>query len=86
MDSIFIQLQGKDRLVIEMFGLVKFFKLKMKQFSIQLLQGEIGHFLTCLRHIPKNKHNILGKRYASKINLLVEEFNKRFVLFKEDKL
>ena len=48
----------------------------MKLFSIQLLQGEMGHLSTCLKQIPQNKHKTLGKRYASQINLLMDELNK----------
>ena len=46
----------------------------------------MGHFLTCLKHIPQNEHKTLGKRYASQINLLMEELNKRFALSKDEEL
>jgi len=72
LNDLNIQLQWKDRLVFEMFGLVKSFKLKIKLFSIQLLQGEIGHFSTCLKYIPQNKHDILGKRL--RCNLIKDLF------------
>jgi len=46
----------------------------------------MGHFVACLKHIPRNKLKTLETRYASQINILMEEFNKRFVLFKDYEL
>ena len=44
------------------------------------------HLMACLKHIPKNKLKTLETRYRSQINLLMEEFNKRFILFKDEEL
>ena len=44
----------------------------------------MGHFSTCLKHIPENEHKTLGKRYANQINLLMDELNKRFALSKDE--
>ena len=39
-----------------------------------------------MKHISQNKLKTLEKRYASQINLSMEEFNKRFILFKDEEL
>jgi hypothetical protein len=67
-----------------MFAAVKAFKMKLKLFRSQLPKGEMCHFPTCAQCIPQRKHTELGEEYAKQIGLLIEEFDRRLTLSKED--
>ncbi|CAM5094862.1 unnamed protein product, partial [Eretmochelys imbricata] len=63
---------------------VKAFKIKLKLFRSQLSKGEMCHFPTCAQSIPQHKHATLGAKYAKHTNLLIEEFDRRLTLSKEE--
>ncbi|CAM4604779.1 unnamed protein product [Lepidochelys kempii] len=42
------------------------------------------HFPTCAKRIPQHKHAELEEKYAKHINLLIEEFERRLTLSKEE--
>jgi hypothetical protein len=42
------------------------------------------HSPTCAQRIPQSKHAELGEEYAKQIGLLIEEFDRRLALSKED--
>jgi hypothetical protein len=67
-----------------MFAAVKGFCVKLKCFRSQLAKVEMCHFPTCAQHIPQCKHAELGEEYAKKMGLLIEEFDRRLTLFKEE--
>uniref|UniRef100_A0A8C3SKW3 SPIN-DOC-like zinc-finger domain-containing protein n=1 Tax=Chelydra serpentina TaxID=8475 RepID=A0A8C3SKW3_CHESE len=73
LNDLYIQLQGKNQLIFQMCAAVKAFKMKLKLFGSQLSKGEMCHFPTCL-----------GEKYARQINLLIEEFDRRLTLSKEE--
>jgi hypothetical protein len=58
--------------------------MKLKIFRSQLPKGETCHFPTCAQHIPQHKHTELGEKYAMKIDDLIEEFDRRLTLPKEE--
>uniref|UniRef100_A0A674JUH9 SPIN-DOC-like zinc-finger domain-containing protein n=1 Tax=Terrapene triunguis TaxID=2587831 RepID=A0A674JUH9_9SAUR len=84
LNDLNIQLQGKNQLIFQMCAAVKAFKMKLKLFRSQLSKGEMCHFPTCAQRIPQNKHAELGEKYAKHINLLIEEFDRRLTLSKDD--
>ncbi|KAG6926376.1 GTF2I repeat domain containing 2 [Chelydra serpentina] len=84
LNDLNIQLQGKNQLIFQMCAAVKAFKMKLKLFRSQLSKGEMCHFPTCAQHIPPHKHVELGEKYAKNTNLLIEEFDRRLTLSKED--
>uniref|UniRef100_K7FWM9 SPIN-DOC-like zinc-finger domain-containing protein n=1 Tax=Pelodiscus sinensis TaxID=13735 RepID=K7FWM9_PELSI len=84
LNDLNIQIQGKNQLIFQMCAAVKAFKMKLKLFRSQLSKGEMCHFPTCAQHIPQHKHAKLGEKYAKQINLLIEDFDRRFTLYKEE--
>ncbi|XP_043400744.1 EPM2A-interacting protein 1-like [Chelonia mydas] len=58
--------------------------MKLKLFRSQLSKGEMCHFPTCAQHIPQHKHAELEEKYAKHVNLLIEEFDGRLTLSKEE--
>uniref|UniRef100_A0A674I7K9 SPIN-DOC-like zinc-finger domain-containing protein n=1 Tax=Terrapene triunguis TaxID=2587831 RepID=A0A674I7K9_9SAUR len=84
LNDLNIQLQGKNQLIFQMCAAVKAFKMKLKLFRSQLSKGEMCHFPTCAQRIPQHKHAELGEKYAKHIILLIEEFDRRLTLSKED--
>uniref|UniRef100_A0A674K1K9 SPIN-DOC-like zinc-finger domain-containing protein n=1 Tax=Terrapene triunguis TaxID=2587831 RepID=A0A674K1K9_9SAUR len=84
LNDLNIQLQGKNQLIFQMCAAVKAFKMKLKLFRSQLSKGEMCHFPTCAQNIPQNKHAELGEKYAKHVNLLIEEFDRRLTLSKDD--
>ena len=80
------QLQGKDLLIIQLVGAVKAFKMKLRLFRSHLLKGEMAHFPTCAQHIPQCQHVGLGEKFAQQIEILMQEFNRRFTLSQEENL
>jgi hypothetical protein len=84
LNDLNIQLQGKDQLIFKMFAAVKAFKMKLKLFRSQLPKGEMCHFPTCAQCIPQRKHAKLREEYAKQIGPLIEEFDRRLTLSKED--
>ncbi|CAM4637920.1 unnamed protein product, partial [Lepidochelys kempii] len=63
---------------------VKAFKMKLKLFRSQLSEGKMCHFPTCAQCIPQHKYAELEEKYTKHINLLIEEFDRRLTLSKED--
>ncbi|XP_050819799.1 general transcription factor II-I repeat domain-containing protein 2A-like isoform X2 [Gopherus flavomarginatus] len=84
LNDLNIKLQDKNQLVFQMCAAVKAFKMKLKLFRSQLSKGEMYHFLTCAQRIPQHKLAELGEKYAKHINLLIEEFDRRLTLSKEE--
>ncbi|XP_050795692.1 general transcription factor II-I repeat domain-containing protein 2-like [Gopherus flavomarginatus] len=74
----------KNQLILQMCAAVKAFKMKLKLFRNQLSKGEMCHFPTCAQRIPQHKHAELGEKYAKRMNLLTEEFDRRLILSKDD--
>uniref|UniRef100_A0A8C0H5C3 SPIN-DOC-like zinc-finger domain-containing protein n=1 Tax=Chelonoidis abingdonii TaxID=106734 RepID=A0A8C0H5C3_CHEAB len=79
----FCDITEKNQLIFQMCAAMKAFKMKLKFFRSQLSKGETCHFPTCA-HIPQHKHAELGEKYAKHINLLIEEFDRRLTLSKEE--
>ncbi|MEE6463219.1 hypothetical protein FKM82_005821 [Ascaphus truei] len=84
LNNLNIQLQGKHKLIFQLYAAVKDFKMKLELFRSQLLKGEMCHFPTCAQHVPQHKHAELGEKYAMKIDGLIEEFDRRLTLSKEE--
>lgn len=80
LNDLNLQLQGKNQSIFELLATVKAFKMKLKVFSNHLLRGEMSHFPTCKQQISQYKHIELGNKYAKQIDLLIEEFERRFTL------
>jgi hypothetical protein len=83
LNDLNIQLHGKDQLTFQMFAAVKAFKMKLKLFRSQLSKGEMCHFPTCAQRIPQRKRRI-RRRIRKAIGLLIEEFDRRFILSTEE--
>ncbi|CAM4581205.1 unnamed protein product [Lepidochelys kempii] len=84
LDDLNIQRQGKSQLLFRMCAAVKAFKMKLKVFTSQLSEGEMCHFPACAQRIPQHKRAKLEDKYTKHINLLIEEFDRRLTLSKED--
>ncbi|CAM2109005.1 unnamed protein product [Caretta caretta] len=84
LNDLNIQLQGKNQLIFQMCAAVKAFKMKLKLFRSQLSEGKMCHFPTCAQCIPQHKYAELEEKYTKHINLLIEEFDRRLTLSKED--
>jgi hypothetical protein len=66
-----------------MFAAVKASETKFKLFRSQLSKGEMYHFPACAHRIPPRKQTELGE-HAKQIGLLIEEFDRRLTLSKEE--
>ncbi|XP_075455203.1 general transcription factor II-I repeat domain-containing protein 2-like [Ascaphus truei] len=84
LDNLNIELQGKNKLIFQLYAAVKTFQAKLKLFRSQLLKGAMCHFPTCAQHIPRHKHIELGEKYAMKIGGLIDEFDRRLTLSNEE--
>uniref|UniRef100_A0A4X2KNG3 SPIN-DOC-like zinc-finger domain-containing protein n=1 Tax=Vombatus ursinus TaxID=29139 RepID=A0A4X2KNG3_VOMUR len=84
LNELNLQLQGKNQLIFQIIAAVKAFKMKLRLFKSQLSKGEMCHFTTCMKHIPLCKHAELGEKYSNDIELLIQEFDRRLTLSKED--
>ena len=80
------QFQGKDLLIFQLVGAVKAFKMKLRLFRSHLLKGKMAHFPTCAQHIPQCQHVGLGEKFAKQIEILMQEFDRRFTLSQEENL
>jgi hypothetical protein len=77
------RLQGKGRLVCDMFSDVKSFQPKLKLFVKQLNEGNLYHF-PCCKSISQNGNSKLpSKRVSEWLEKLRKEFQARFQDFEE---
>jgi hypothetical protein len=77
------RLQGKRRLVCDMFLDVKSFQLKLKLFSKQLNDGNLYHFPCCKNISQEGNSKIPSKRFSEWLEMLRKEFQARFQDFEE---
>jgi hypothetical protein len=74
------ELQGKDKLITDMYNNIKAFRVKLRLWEKQLKLHNLAHF----PHL-KSLDTIFTKRiqeYSQSISLLREEFDQRFQDFK----
>jgi hypothetical protein len=77
------RLQGKGRLVCDMFSDVKSFQLKFKLFAKELNEGNLYHF-PCWKSISQEGNSkIFSKRFSEWLEMLRKEFQVRFKDFEE---
>ena len=86
LNDLNLQLQRKDLLIFQLVGAVKAFKMKLRLFRSQLLKGEMTHFPICAQHILQCQHLGLGKKFAQKIEIPMQEFHRRLTLSQEEYL
>lgn len=77
LDALNLQLQGRGRIITEMYSSVKAFKAKLCLWENQLLQGNLGHF-PCCQTINTQISTAVCAEFAEKLSVLGAEFNRRF--------
>ncbi|XP_028663975.1 general transcription factor II-I repeat domain-containing protein 2-like [Erpetoichthys calabaricus] len=77
LDALNLQLQGRGRIITEMYSSVKAFKAKLCLWENQLLQGNLGHF-PCCQTINTQISTAVCAQFAEKLSVLGAEFNRRF--------
>ena len=80
LNNLNIKLQEKGKLVFDLLNAVNRFRVKLRLFKSQLLQGMLTHFPICSQHILLERHLAAGIKYTKQIELLIEEFNNRLTL------
>ena len=79
LNSLNSALQGKMKLIHELFGTVCAFEAKLSLFEAQLSKNNFSHFSEL-----RSMENPDGKRYTRIVSLLIEEFKTRFADFRRE--
>ncbi|XP_039190545.1 general transcription factor II-I repeat domain-containing protein 2-like [Crotalus tigris] len=81
-----LQLQGRDRVIMDMYGAVKAFQFKLRLWETQMQHGNLSHFPCCQTITNQVSSAVfLDAHFANKLNALQMEFARRFVDFEEQK-
>ncbi|XP_076645577.1 general transcription factor II-I repeat domain-containing protein 2-like [Halictus rubicundus] len=79
LNELNIKLQGKNKLVTEMFDKIKAFEQKLKIWNQQLKSNSTVNFAILRKENPSET-----KKYAMEIQILQKEFSSRFTNFREN--
>lgn len=77
LDELNLQLQGRGRIITDMYSSVKAFKTKLYLWEKQLLQENLGHF-PCCKSMTTQISSAMCTQFAEKLNVLGAEFTRRF--------
>lgn len=79
LDVLNLQLQGRGRIITDMYAAVRAFKAKLCLWKTQMLKGNLGHFPCCQTMKEQISPAMLPRtHFAEKINVLSAEFSRRF--------
>ncbi|XP_065098135.1 general transcription factor II-I repeat domain-containing protein 2-like [Paramisgurnus dabryanus] len=74
-----LQLQGRDRVVTDMYDAVKSFQTKLRLWEIQMQQGNLCHFPCCQTVINQHSTAVFPTaHFVDKLSTLHIEFTRRF--------
>ncbi|KAL0163337.1 hypothetical protein M9458_042733, partial [Cirrhinus mrigala] len=81
-----LQLQGRNRVITDMYDAVKAFQAKLRLWEIQMQQGNLCHF-PCCQTITSQASNAAfpNAHFADKLSTLRAEFTRRFADFEAQK-
>uniref|UniRef100_A0A8C5S0G8 Uncharacterized protein n=1 Tax=Laticauda laticaudata TaxID=8630 RepID=A0A8C5S0G8_LATLA len=75
-----LQLQGRDRVITDMYDAVKGFQVKLRLWETQIQQGNLAHFPCCQAIVSQVSTSVFSQaRFADKLSALHREFTCRFV-------
>ena len=77
LDALNLQLQGRGRLITDMYASVRAFKTKLCLWENQMLQANFGHF-PCCQTIKTQISTAVCAQLAEKLSVLGAEFSRRF--------
>ena len=80
MNELNVKLQGRNRIITQMYDHVKSLKIKLGLWIKQLHEGNMIYFLT-LKSLGKVERKFL-KEYADLLSTLIQQFDIRFAEFK----
>ncbi|XP_041419118.1 general transcription factor II-I repeat domain-containing protein 2-like [Xenopus laevis] len=80
LNDLNMRLQGKNQLINTMFQGITAFQTKLKLWEDQIKANNFMHFNTLAKHVPVNT-----EKYAALLYDLIQEFEKRFQDFRENK-
>ncbi|XP_039206569.1 general transcription factor II-I repeat domain-containing protein 2A-like [Crotalus tigris] len=77
-----LQLQGRDRVITDMYDAVKAFQVKLHLWETQMQQGNLSHFPSCQTIKNQVSTTVFSSaQFAGKLSTLQMEFTRRFVDF-----
>ncbi|KAM3870127.1 general transcription factor II-I repeat domain-containing protein 2-like [Diretmus argenteus] len=79
-DALNLQLQGRGRIITDMYAAVRAFKTKLCLWENQMRQGHLGHF-PCCQNIETQISTAVCAQFAEKLSVLGAEFSRRFADF-----
>ena len=82
LDALNRQLQGRERIITDMYAAVRAFKTKLCLWENQMLQGNLGHFPCCQTITTQISTAVFPcAQFAQKLGALRAEFTRRFADF-----
>ncbi|KAM3850917.1 general transcription factor II-I repeat domain-containing protein 2A-like [Vipera latastei] len=86
LSALNLQLQGRDRVITDMYDAVKAFQVKLRLWETHMQQGNLSHFPSC--QTIKNQVSTTAfsnAEFANKLSTLQMEFTRRFADFEKQK-
>ncbi|GAA6098908.1 general transcription factor II-I repeat domain-containing protein 2-like, partial [Tachysurus ichikawai] len=80
LDALNLQLQGRGRVITDMYAAVRAFKTKLCLWEKEMLQGNLNHFLCC-QTIKTQISTVVCAQFAERLSVLGAEFSQRFADF-----
>uniref|UniRef100_A0A8K9XV45 SPIN-DOC-like zinc-finger domain-containing protein n=1 Tax=Oncorhynchus mykiss TaxID=8022 RepID=A0A8K9XV45_ONCMY len=86
LNAINLQLQGRDRVISDMYSTVKAFKTKLTLWETQMRKENLSHFPSCQTMKEKLSTSAFpSTQLADKIGMLAADFRRRFADFEAQK-
>ena len=81
-----LQLQGRGRVIFDMYSTVKAFKTKLSLWEKQMRKENLSHFPSCQTLKEKLSTAVFSSaQFADKLNILAADFQRRFADFEGQK-
>ncbi|XP_060786987.1 general transcription factor II-I repeat domain-containing protein 2-like [Neoarius graeffei] len=85
LNALNLQLQGRDRVITDMYDAVKAFQVKLHLWEMQMQKGNLCHFRCCQKITDQVSTAMFPAFFADKLNTLRTEFTRRFANFEAQK-
>lgn len=86
LNAMNLQLQGRNRVISDMYSSVKAFKTKLTLWEAQMREENLSHFPSCQTIKEKLSTSVFpSAQFADKISVLATDFRRRFADFEAQK-
>ncbi|KAK7906742.1 hypothetical protein WMY93_015354 [Mugilogobius chulae] len=86
LNAMNLQLQGRGRVISDMYSTVKAFKTKLTLWQAQMLKENLSHFPSCQTMKEKLSKSVFqSAQFADKLSVLAADFQRRFADFEAQK-